>query len=257
LHELGAARDFQGEGLVPARAPREGGEPAVHARVLVARAVRDRAERTEQRQQPDAEVPEDGRGLDLLSEGRTAVGPAPFGPAREGRDEPVGQDAVDLVEVRLEEVGDDDLASRRAFLPSDPLEPARARLELGDTDRVLVRHPDGQVTGDDARQLGIARERREPLEIALGIAPILVVDKPGDRLLKRRPQLGGELRDPPLEVGVQRRARRGGGGGGGPGGGGFGGRGPPPPPPLSTRGGGGPGGGAGGGGGGPHAPWPG
>src|SRR2546430_12539308 len=34
----------------------------------------------------------------------------------------------------------------RAFLPSDPLEPARARLELGDADRVLVRHPDGQVT---------------------------------------------------------------------------------------------------------------
>src|SRR5256886_17141665 len=85
----------------------------------------------------------------------------------------------------------------RAFLPSDPLEPARTRLELGDADRVLVRHPDGQVTGDDARQLGVARERREPLEIALGVAPVLVVDKPGDRLLKRRPQLGGGLPEPP------------------------------------------------------------
>src|SRR5207244_13051322 len=212
------------------------GEPAVHARVLVARAVRDRAERTEQRQQPYAEVPGDGRGLALLSEGRRAVGPAPLGPARERRDEPVGEDAVDLVEVRLEEVGDDDLASLRAFLPSDPLEPARARLELGDADRVLVRHPDGQVTGDDARQLGVARERREPLEIALGVAPVLVVDKPGDRLLKRRPQLGGELRDPPLEVGVQRRARRGGGGGGGAGGGGGGGPRPRPPPRVCAAG---------------------
>src|SRR2546428_6489731 len=34
-------------------------------------------------------------------------------------------------------------------------EPARTSLELGDANGVLVRHPDGQVTGDDTRELGV------------------------------------------------------------------------------------------------------
>src|SRR2546422_10963829 len=135
---------------------------------------------------------------------------------RSGRDEPVRQDPVDLVEVRLEEIGDDDLAPQGTLLPPDPLEPARTSLELGDANGVLVRHPDGQVTGDDTRELGVAREWPEALEIALDVAPILVVDEPGDRCLERRPQLGGGLRPPPLERGVRGggRLRAGGGGGG-------------------------------------------
>ena len=50
--------------------------------------------------------------------------PAALGPAGERRDEPVRQDAVELVEIRLEEVGHDDLPRVGALVPADALESA-------------------------------------------------------------------------------------------------------------------------------------
>ena len=209
LHELRRACDLPRERAIPGGAPGDGGEPALHPRVLLVGAIGDRPERTQERQEPDAQVARDGRRADVLAEGRPAARPATLGPARERRHQPTWQDPPDLVEVGLEVVGDDDLAPRHALLHTDPLEPAPAGLQLGDPDRVLVRHPDREAPREEAQQRGVVEsdEGAQPHEVTLDVRAVLILGEPFDRLAEHRPELRREARRQPRRVGVGRRRR--------------------------------------------------
>ena len=141
LDELRRTRDLAGQQAVPCATPCDRGEPPVDPGVLLVGAVRDRAQRTEQREQPDAQIPAHGRRLHVLTQRGPAVRPPALGPPREPRDQAVRQDAVDLVEVGLEEVGDDDLAVPHSLLLPNPFEPTHPSLEFGHPHGILVAHP--------------------------------------------------------------------------------------------------------------------
>jgi len=122
----------------------------------------------------------------VLAQRRAAVGPAALGPARERRDEPVGQHAVDLVQVRLEEIGHDDLPAVGPFFPRDPLEAVRPCLELRHADGVLVAHPHREVAGDRSSELEVAAldERPQTPQVLLGVGAALVVDETRERRIQ-------------------------------------------------------------------------
>src|SRR5207244_8932796 len=155
---------------------RNRGAPALHALVLPRGAVRDGTEWPEASQEPQSKEAEDRRGLHALADRGPPARPPSLRPAREGRDESVGQHAVDLVEVGLEEVGHLDLAVLDPRLAPDALEAAGPRLQIGDANRILVRHPHREPTRPALGQRGVRIPAPRPgraLASAPGVPPAL------------------------------------------------------------------------------------
>ena len=126
--------------------------------------------------------------------------PATLRPSRERRDQPVRQDPPDLVEVRLEIVGDLDHRVTRARLGADTREARGPRLGLCHADGVLVGHPRGQVARDDGADLLVRRERCEAREIAARVRGVLIVEQTGQRVVDDGPHNRGKRREVGGEV---------------------------------------------------------
>jgi hypothetical protein len=153
----------------------------------------------------------------MLSHRRPALGPAPLRPARDGAADRGGQDAVELVEIRLEVVGDDqDRSLGRPLLAADAVEAAAARLEVRHPDRVFIGHPHREPAGEGLDEPEAAVQRAQgthPVEVDEGVAAILVVDEPRHRLAQHGMKRLRELRlHPRGQIGEVRAAPSEGGG---------------------------------------------
>src|SRR5258706_6025665 len=94
-----------------------------------------------------------------------------------------------------------------------PLEARTTRLQIGDADRVFIRHPQGEVTGCIAQQLEIAvvyiADRLELIEVEGGVALVLIV---GEALDTGQQDIARFLRKFVLDTGRERLEARAGDG---------------------------------------------
>ncbi len=123
---------------------------------------------------------------------------APLGPALESAAETRRQQGADLLDARLEELGDAHrLVALRPHLGTQPREARRPALQLGDTDDVLIGHPQGEVArglgqgivGDASRA-----DAAQPLEVTLRVGGVLIFDEPAQPLLDKRNRRCGKFR---------------------------------------------------------------
>jgi hypothetical protein len=194
----GQVRHLDGERGVESHGIEHRGLPAVDERELALRSERGGAKETETAERPHPCIAQHRGGAHVLADGRAPFGPARLAPARDGGADGQRKNAVDLVEIGLEIVGDaEHLIVAGPVLAADPLEAPRTGLEIGDADRVLVAHPhrepSRETLGHHALRIGRAHSTHA-LQEALDVGHVLIVDEPRDRFahhgVKRRGKLG-------------------------------------------------------------------
>src|SRR5512144_221662 len=132
LDHIAQLRHLAGQRLVEGSGREHRFLPAAHEGELSLPPQRRGPEPAQAGEEPDAEEAEHRGGPDVLADGGTTLRPAPLGPAGDRLAQDRGQDAVELVEVRLEVVGDDqDRAVRCRVLATDAVEAATPGLEVG------------------------------------------------------------------------------------------------------------------------------
>ncbi len=163
----------------------------------------------------------DVRGLDLpaLAEQRRKQSTRPAARVQPGP-KPRRQRLADFVETRMHVFAHvDDLLCLRAHFFAHAAETRAARLQVGYTDGVLVRHPQRQVASDDRSQCVAAAGALRALiaiadlvhaiEIEIRILAILIVDAAPDTFLQQPVQMRRKFGlDPCIELPAELRRRR-------------------------------------------------
>src|SRR2546422_4797873 len=129
-----------------------------------------------------SQITEEARSLDVHADVVGIEPAAALRPRNKSFSEETRKNGGEFLDSRLQVVDDHHrLAVLRAHFAAHPLEAAGARLEVGDADDVLVRHPEREVPRHGCGELRVtAKEGLYPLLIQICIRLALVILEPFD-----------------------------------------------------------------------------